>query len=66
MKHGQVRYLVTAALLEAPGPLTLAEVVDATGCKRPAAIASLEQLVAAGNVIEGELLPERPGPRTGH
>ena len=54
MDRDEARYRVTAVLLQADGPRTLAELVAAAGVKRPAAIGALDELTGEGCVVEAE------------
>ena len=63
MNRSEVRYRVTAALLQAEAPLTLGEIVADCGASRHAVLSALERLTAEGAVVEGELLRGRSGPQ---
>jgi len=63
MNESEVRYRVIAALLQAEGPLTLADLAAqceiAGGEIRPV----LGKLVTENRVVEGQLLPDGPAPQ---
>ena len=63
MTSAEANYRVAAALLQAEGPRTLAEVVEASGVPRAACLSALDDLVEAGDVQSGELTPGEPGPQ---
>ena len=63
MNRSEVRYRITATLLQADGPLTLTELVAGCGIEESALVPVLRELIGAGQVLEGTLVPDRPGER---
>jgi hypothetical protein len=64
MNRSEVRYHITATLLQADGPLTLAELVANCGIEERDLVSVLRELIDAGQVVEGTLVPDRPDKRT--
>ena len=58
-----VRYQVTLALLQAEQPLTLMEVVGASGASRQATLGALWDLVSDESALEGAFDADREGPQ---
>ena len=63
MTSAEANYRVAAGLLPSHRPLTLAQVVEASGVSRAAAMAALDGLVEAGDVAAAELGKGEPGPQ---
>jgi len=59
----EIRYRVIAALLQAAGPLTLAELEVESGVSAESLHPVLRELVDRGRVVVGELVPGRPVPQ---
>ena len=57
------RYRVTAALIGAGRPLTLAELTEECAVGRQVVLSALWALVDDGEVVEGHLVPGKPGPQ---
>ena len=57
MKPGEIRHRLIQALLQADGPLAADELVALSEAPGKGALTALEQLVAGGQVVAGELLP---------
>jgi DNA-binding Lrp family transcriptional regulator len=65
MNRSEVRYHITATLLQADGPLTLAELVAGCGIEEAALLSVLRELVDEGQIVEGALVPNKPTPQYG-
>ena len=63
MNENEIRYRIAAALLQADGPLTGAQLVKQCGTAKKDALPVLKELVNSGQVVEGKLLPDRPAPQ---
>ena len=63
MKRTEIRYHLTAALLQADGPLPLDVLLTECGVAGSRALPVLKQMVAENVVLAGNLLPGRPGPQ---
>ena len=63
MERSEVRYYVTRALLQADGPLTLAELASESRVSASDLSPVLREMIRGKLVVEGELLPERPAPQ---
>ena len=63
MTLAEAHYRVAAGLLRSDRPLTLAEVVEATGVRRAACLSALDALEEAADVRCGELIEGDPGPQ---
>ncbi len=63
MTPAEMHSRVSAALLRANEPMTLAEVVEQSGVARPAVMAALDKLEEAGDVASGEFISGAPGPQ---
>ncbi len=63
MSPQEANYRVAAVLLRSDAPVTLAEVVEASGVSRAGAMAALDELAEAGDIRGGELTPGQPGPQ---
>ena len=63
MTSAEAHYRVAAELLRSERPLTLAEVVEATGVRRAACLSALDDLEATRDIGSGELIPGEPGPQ---
>lgn len=61
MEQSEVRYHVTRALLQAGGPLTLAELVSEAHVSEDDLGPVLHEMIRDRLIVEGELLPDRPG-----
>jgi hypothetical protein len=62
MDQNEIRYQVTACLLQATDPLSLDELAGRCAVPRDELAASLKKLVAEDRVVQGDLVPDRPGP----
>lgn len=61
MNQSEVRYQVISALLQADGPLTLSELVEQCGYPEEMVSGIILELAAEDLIVQGELLPDRPG-----
>lgn len=62
MKPTEIRYRVTSALLQAAGPLPLAELAERCRLANDAVLSALDALIEQGQVVAGELIEGRSGP----
>ena len=63
MKPAEVRYKLISTLLQADGPLTLAELVEQCGIAEEEITPVLKDLVNKGLVVEGALISDKPAPQ---
>jgi len=63
MNRRELRHRLISVLLQAAGPLALGELADQCGGETKDVLPVLKELLAEGRVVEGLLLPDRPGPQ---
>ena len=63
MNRREIRHRLTAALLQADGPLALADLAERAEMTRTQTAAALRELVRDGQVVEVDLLGGEPGPQ---
>lgn len=59
MNRSEIRYHITAELLQADAPLTLQELVTNCGIEENALLSVLKELIGSGQVVEGTLIPDK-------
>lgn len=64
MNRSEIRYHITATLLQADSPLTLAELVAGCGLEEALILPVLRGMVSEGQVVEGQLVPDEQGQQT--
>lgn len=63
MERNEIRYRITRALLQADGPVPLAELLSEAGVPEHDLFPVLHDMIRDKLVVEGELLPDRPAPQ---
>ena len=65
VNRSEIRYRITSTLLQADTPLTLDELVAGCGIEQAALVPVLTELIAKGQVVQGDLDPAKKAPQYG-